>query len=120
MYDSIYNNRARKNRRRILRKTQTPAEKRIWDLLKNKRTGFKFFRQYSVGRYILDFYCPLRRLAVEIDGGQHNEDKAKAHDAVRTEFLESQNIKVVRFWDNEVFQNIEGVIEAIIKELNPS
>ncbi len=120
-YDSIYNNFEKKQFRSYLRKNQSDAEKRLWYFLRGKRLcGLKFFRQYGVEKYVLDFYCPMKRLAIELDGGQHNQDKAREYDTVRTEFLESQNIMVLRFWDNEVFSNIEGIIATIIRELNPS
>jgi len=70
----------------------------------------KFFRQYSVGRYILDFYCPAVRLAIEVDGSQHIEN---VHDATRTEFLRKENISVLRFWNNEVLRNLSGVYQKI-------
>jgi very-short-patch-repair endonuclease len=79
--------------------------------------GFKFFRQYSVGPYILDFYCPERRLGVEVDGGQHGNAPGKEHDARRAEYLSDLNIRIARFWNNDVLQNIEGVGRKIAQEL---
>ncbi len=118
-YDSIYNNFKQKQFRSYLRKNQSDAEQRLWYFLRGKRfCGLKFFRQSGVGKYVLDFYCPIKRLAIELDGGQHNQDKVREYDAVRTEFLGNQNIIVLRFWDNEVFSNIEGVMDIIIKALN--
>jgi very-short-patch-repair endonuclease len=60
----------------------------------------EFFRQYSIGPYILDFYCPALKLAVELDGGQHNQCESKAYDAARSEYLKLQGIEVMRFWNN--------------------
>ena len=71
--------------------------------------GFKFYRQYSVGRYILDFFCPAKRLAVELDGGHHAEDIHKQQDTTRTAYLVQNHIHVLQFWNNEVMQNLEGV-----------
>lgn len=73
----------------------------------------KFFRQYSVGPYILDFYCPTIKLAVELDGGQHNQPESKEYDETRSEYLKTKGIKVVRFWDNEVLLNMESVLTEL-------
>jgi len=115
-YKKMYNNKNLKNFRRNLRKNSTDAERKLWQYLRRRQIGnFKFTRQYSVGSYILDFYCPETRLAIEIDGGQHFENKDK--DEIRTEFLVKQNIKVIRFWNNEIFNNIDGVLITIRKSL---
>ena len=103
---------------RQLRKDQTDAERLMWSLLRDRRlAGFKFRRQHPVEPYILDFYCHEARLAVELDGGQHNEPDERARDARRTAFLEDQGIRVLRFWNNEVFTNTEGVLQAIYDAL---
>jgi len=103
-----------------LRKTQTDAEGRFWAQVRNKQIrGLKFFRQYSVGPYILDFYCPERKLAVELDGGQHNEFENREYDGMRTEFLKSHGINVLRFWNNEVLQNMEGVLSRVEENITP-
>jgi len=87
------------------------------DILRNRHmAGLKFFRQYSVGPYILDFYCPERRLAIEIDGGQHAYLYSQQHDAHRDSYLRKSNIRVIRFWNNDVLQNIEGVWKMIKEE----
>jgi len=78
--------------------------------------GLKFFRQYSAGPYILDFYCPERRLDIEVDGGQHGDVGAQQHDAARGSYLSELGIRVIRFWNNDVLQNIEGVGERIREE----
>ena len=78
--------------------------------------GLKFFRQYSVGPYILDFCCPERRLAIEVDGGQHGDVFGQRHDAYRDSYLRELNIRVIRFWNNDVLQNIEGVGQRIEEE----
>lgn len=103
-----------KSRRRLLRKRQTDAEARLWSKLRNRRfLGIKFFRQYSVGAYVLDFYAPSIRLAIELDGSQHAERRQQNYDARRTAYLEDFGIRVVRFWDNEVLRNIDAVLESI-------
>lgn len=117
--DSIYNQKDLLERRRSLRHNQTEAEKVIWNIVRNKQLrNLKFFRQYSAGNYILDFFCPAIRLAIELDGGQHNETKHKEYDDARTEFLNSHNIVVLRFWNNDVLQNMEGVYEVICRTLD--
>ena len=75
--------------------------------------GLKFFRQYSVGPYILDFFCPEIKLAVELDGGQHNEPESREYDAARSEYLRDHGIDVLRFWNNEVLLDVQGVLARI-------
>jgi very-short-patch-repair endonuclease len=79
--------------------------------------GLRFFRQYGAGPYILDFYCPERRLAIEVDGGQYAYVYGQQHDAHRDKYLKELNIRVIRFWNNDVLQNIEGVEQKIKEEL---
>ncbi|SRR3989339_1000736 len=107
-----------KNKRRSLRKNFTDAERRLWSRLRNKQLfGFKFFRQYSVGSYILDFYCPMAKLAIELDGGQHIQGVQVLYDEKRTGYLNEHNIKVIRFLDNDVLKNTEGVLLEISRNL---
>ena len=82
----------------------------------------KFFRQYSVGLYILDFYCPAIKLAIEPDGGQHTDPDKMVCDAERTVFLAASGISVMRFWNHDVLSKTEAVIEQIVQRisLNPS
>ena len=80
--------------------------------------GLKFFRQYSIGPYILDFYCPEQRLAVEVDGGQHADARGQQHDTERVKYLRDLNIRVIRFWNNDVLQNIEAIGQKIGEEAN--
>ena len=116
----IYNKIEFKERRRSLRRSQTKAEKLLWRHIRNKNFfGLKFFRQYSVDSYILDYYCPTYKLAIELDGGQHAEEENQRHDKIRTDYLKSKGIEVMRFWNNEVMQNLEGVLEEIEKRIKP-
>ncbi|MDD5110227.1 MAG: endonuclease domain-containing protein [Patescibacteria group bacterium] len=120
---SIYNRSASKPQRRRLRKNFTDAERLLWGKLRNRQVlGMKFFRQYGVGPYILDFYTPARRLAIEIDGGQHGETTQVKYDRQRTEYLGKFTIAVIRFQNSDVMKNIDGVIEQIVSALtvNPS
>ena len=109
-----FNNRKLKGRRRELRKNQTDAEKVLWSKLRGQRFGgLKFFRQYSVGPYILDFYCPKLRLAIELDGGQHAEPTRQEYDEARTEHLTTKEIRVLRFWNNQVLTETDAVLQRI-------
>lgn len=113
----LYNDPSKKLDRRRLRKNATDAEQKLWSILRSRRmTGLKFFRQYSVGPYVLDFYCPERRLAIEVDGGQHADVYRQQHDAHRDSYLKELDIRVIRFWNNDVLQNIEGVGKRIKEE----
>ncbi len=114
----FYNDEITKAKRRELRKNPTNAERKIWSILKGEQMGVRFFRQYSVGMYVLDLYCPLLRLAIEIDGGQHAEEAHQKHDDARTRYLASQDIRVIRFGNNDVMQNLEGVWQRIKEMLD--
>lgn len=99
---------------RALRGSMTDAEQLLWHCLRRKQLGgFRFRRQHPIERFVLDFYCCETKLAIELDGGQHNEPDTKARDLERTDFLASQGIQVLRFWNNEVFINLEGVLQKI-------
>ncbi len=99
---------------RKLRRNQTDAERKLWLILRNRQlSGVKFRRQFPVGRYILDFYSPEYRLGIEADGGQHYEDKGKSEDGLRTRELARQGVKIVRFSDLDILNNINGVYETI-------
>ena len=116
----LRNNPALKQRRRELRHNQTEAEKALWAQLRNKQFyGMKFFRQYSIGPYILDFYCPSMKLAVELDGGQHNQCEGKEYDAARSEYLKAQGIEVIRFWNHEVLFDMESVLSELGLKVTP-
>ncbi len=101
---------------RTLRRNQTDTEKRLWRHLRNRGlAGHKFRRQVPIGPYIADFVCLEKNLVVEADGGQHAERTAE--DTRRTEFIEAQGFKVLRFWNNDVLQDIEAVLNVILSEL---
>ncbi len=100
---------------RKLRENSTDAEKLIWKFLRAKQFfGLKFKRQVLIGNYIVDFVCFEKDLVIELDGGQHAEQREE--DRVRDSWLHSQGFTVLRFWNNEVFANIEGVLEIIRRE----
>ena len=97
----------------------TDAERALWRLLRDRQlSGFKFRRQQPMRRYILDFVCFSHRLVIEVDGGQHAD--VSEYDQRRTEFLNREGFSVLRFWNNEVLQNREGVCERILEGLAPS
>lgn len=88
-----------------------PAEIILWSELKNKRLdGYKFRRQYSIENYVVDFYCPELKLAIEVDGQSHYIDGATRHDKKRQDIIESFGINILRFTNREVYENIEGVL----------
>ena len=88
----------------------------MWNLLRNhKFYGYEFRRQYPIGDYIVDFICRKKKIIIELDGGQHNELENIEKDKQRTEFLNSLGYKVLRFWNNDIDNNIEGVCEVIYK-----
>src|SRR4030042_4179468 len=89
--------------------------------IRNRRFyGMKFFRQYSTGPYILDFYCPKLKLAIELDGGQHTHEDNLEYDAERSAYLKSQGVDVMRFWNHEVLQDTDNVLAMIAQKITPS
>lgn len=108
-----------KQRRQELRHNQTEAEKVFWTHVRNRQLyGLRFFRQYSVGSYILDFYCPVLKLAIALDGGQHTEEDSKEYDAARSAYLRTQGIDVMRFWNHDVLHDTEGMLAQLVERLN--
>jgi very-short-patch-repair endonuclease len=95
----------------------TDAERRLWGRLRGNQLGQAFRRQAPIGHYIVDFVCFERRLVIELDGGQHAEMKQMNHDVERSAFLEKEGFKVVRFWNNEIMSNLEGVLTMIQNEI---
>ena len=104
------------DRARELRRGATDAERKLWHHLRSGQLGgLKFRRQHPIPPYIVDFYCDASRLVVELDGSQHTPEV----DRVRTRFLESKGLTVLRFWDNEVLMQTQAVIEAIWNSVGP-
>jgi len=100
---------------RKLRKNQTDAERNLWSVLRNRQlNGIKFRRQFSIDKYILDFYAPEHKIAIEADGGQHYSDEGLAKDILRTRALEVHGIRMLRFSDRDILMNIEGVCDVIL------
>ena len=98
-----------------LRKNATDVEMLLWAHLRNRRLGgYKFRRQAPVGSYIVDFICIEKKLVVELDGGQHQDQSD--YDTKRTQYLNSCGLQVIRFWNNEVLENLDGVLTTLLKE----
>jgi very-short-patch-repair endonuclease len=102
---------------KVLRKNFTNTERVLWKHLRAKQMGgYKFRRQEPIGSYIVDFVCHEKRIVIEVDGGQHSTERER--DNERDKWLKGQGYKVLRFWNNEVLANIEGVLEVIRDCLN--
>jgi len=102
---------------RKLRKTLTDAERKLWQILRSRRLGgFRFRRQVPLGNYILDFACFDPCVVIEVDGGQHNDIAMLEYDKQRTKWLESRGYFVLRFWNNQVLQEIEGVAQIVLSK----
>ena len=101
-------------RARELRRRMTPPEARLWVCLRGKRlAGLKFRRQHPIGPYVLDFYCAVAKLAVEVDGRSHEHPERIAHDARRTAWLREQGVRVVRLAAEDVRVHLDGVVDFI-------
>ena len=99
-------------RARVLRRDMTDAERALWRMLSRRQIeGFKFRRQVPIGRFVADFVCHEARLVIEVDGGQH--DRSSETEIARTEILKNEGYRVLRFWNNEILENPEGVHAAI-------
>ena len=105
---------------RNLRKNSTIQERRLWNLLKNRQFyNLKFKRQQPIGEYIVDFICKEAKIIIEIDGGQHNTKDNVQSDKEWTTYLNGLGYRVIRFWNNEIYENIDGVISKLKEEINP-
>jgi len=112
-------NRKLKQYSRVLRKNMTDAEKLLWSRVRLKQlNGYQFYRQRIIGDYIVDFFCPRARLVIEVDGGQHYSQRGIEADRIRDECLRDLGLKVLRFTDTEVLNNISGVVESIIEHMS--
>lgn len=118
--EQVYNRPEQKAIRQYLRNNMTPAEVALWKLLRERQVcGLKFRRQFGAGPYVLDFYCPELRLAIELDGAVHDSAEAVVYDRDRTEYLMREfRIRVMRFRNEQVFEEPEWVLEEIKKVLD--
>ena len=114
----LYNKKTSEPFRRILRKQMTPAEVALWSMIrKNQIDGVRFLRQFSIGKYIVDFYCPKYYLAIELDGEPHFNEERIRRDNERTNYLQSKGIRVLRFENFEIFDYPQRTIDEIKKQL---
>jgi very-short-patch-repair endonuclease len=102
-----------------LRKNMTKEEVKLWNILRKKSLlNLRFRRQVPIGKYVVDFLCESKKLIIELDGGQHNLPETIDYDNTRTQYLKNLGYKVLRFWNFDVWNNIDSVIEMIIKGIN--
>jgi very-short-patch-repair endonuclease len=114
----LFNKTDVKEKRRLLTKNMPPAEVILWSTLRGKSLkGCKFRRQYSIGKYIVDFYYPQFKLAIEIDGESHFVDGADTYDRNRQEIIESAGVRFLRFTNTDVYERLEGVIDKILERI---
>ncbi|MCX6121908.1 MAG: endonuclease domain-containing protein [Ignavibacteriales bacterium] len=121
----VFNKKKEQNRRRYLRKNMPKSEVLLWMKLKNRQMhGERFLRQYGVDQYILDFYCPRLKLAIEIDGDSHFISDAEEKDKMRHEYIESFGIQFLpaspaggRFTNEDVYKNIDGVCQTVYNKI---
>src|SRR5919108_2774054 len=115
----IFNKSSEKQKRQTLRNSSSKAEQMLWSKLREKQLlGYKFRRQYSVGPYVIDFYCPQLKLAIEIDGKSHFQEGMPQYDEQRQHYIESLNICFLRFINRDVFERIDVVLEMISRLLH--
>jgi very-short-patch-repair endonuclease len=101
-----------------LRRNTTPHERILWRALKELPIeGSHFLRQAPIGPYVVDFFCPAKRLIIELDGGHHNEDEEAARDRARQGWLENEGYRVIRFWNSEITSDLTAVLERIYVDL---
>ena len=115
----MYQSKDQRDFARRLRNNMSDAEVCLWRSLKARQLkGFKFRRQAAIGSYIVDFVCFEERVIIEVDGSQHGEPENQLKDQKRTEWLNSQGFQVLRFWNHEVLEDTETVLELVLKALS--
>jgi very-short-patch-repair endonuclease len=115
----IFNKSSEKKKRRFLRNHSTKTEKLLWRYLRKSQVkGCKFRRQYSVGAFVIDFYCAELKLAIEVDGPTHLGKETKEYDEVRQKYIEAFEIQFLRFTNEEVLENLDKVIAIISKKID--
>lgn len=114
----LYNDRSLRDRRRELRRNMTHAEILLWERIRMRRMkGFKFLRQYSVGPYILDFYCVRLKLGIEVDGRFHAMKNHVEYDLIRLDFLAEHGIEIIRFWNDRILGDTDSVLHEIEEKI---
>jgi very-short-patch-repair endonuclease len=115
----LHNRKEFKKFRQYLRRDMPDAEVIVWSYLQGRRlSGYKFRRQHGIGRYVVDFYCPKAKLVIELDGDSHFQDGAEERDERRQKFIEDFGLRVLRFTNTDVYENIGGVLDTIIYYLD--
>ena len=115
----LFNKKSEKGKRRSLRDNMPKAEVILWSKIKNKQLGERFLRQYSIEKYVVDFYCPKLSLVIEVDGDVHYLTKSKIEDdTVRQKYIERLGISFLRFTNADVYKNLNGVITKLIEKIN--
>jgi len=113
--DYRYNHPDKKDLRKKLRNDTPKAERILWSQLQGRQIqNLKFRRQYGIGPYVVDFFCPQLRLTVEVDGDSHFQKNAEKYDKKRQKYIEKHNICFLRFTNEDVYKNLDGVIEEIV------
>jgi very-short-patch-repair endonuclease len=113
-----HNDKSFAKKRRYLRRNQTLPEYKLWEKLRSKQLlKFKFYRQFSIEAYIVDFYCHSKKLIIELDGQYHGDEKIIKHDKKRDDFFKAKEYKVLRIQNKEVLNNIDAVLEVITEKL---
>jgi very-short-patch-repair endonuclease len=115
--NKIFNKTEYTARRQTLRNNMTEPEKRLWQILRNQQMGVKFRRQHGIGHYIVDFYCPERKLVIEVDGDSHYTDDAQHYDTVRADFMLALGITTMRFTNHDVMTNLNHIYQQIAQQL---
>lgn len=113
----IYNHKIQKSFRQQLRNRATEPELRIWQRVKSCQLGFKFRRQHGIGPYVVDFYVPQKKIVIEIDGDSHFDETARLTDHLRDKYLRQHGHKVLRFTNLQVMQELDGVMQCVLDEL---
>ncbi len=118
MKTKLYNLKSRESNRKLLRQRMTKAEKILWARIRNRQIGFKFRRQYGIGKYIVDYCCPELELIIEIDGNVHFYKENESADRERQRFLEKLGFKIIRYTNINAIYNIESVLNDLSQKIN--
>lgn len=114
----IFNLKSNELRRRDLRHNMPEPERRLWNRLRGKQLGVKFRRQHGIGPYIADFYCPERKLVIELDGDSHASAEAQQYDAKRNAYMNSVGLTVLRFTNSQVMTELDAVVDVIFRHVS--
>src|SRR5262245_40766039 len=120
MPSKTYNHPSKKAFRKVLREAHIAPEAVLWNSLKNRQLGVKFRRQSSIGPYFVDFYCPACRLVIELDGAAHFSQTRDEYEATRTQYLEAEGLTIIRFENESLRTDLDGVLATIKQHLQKS